>query len=130
MGKVIKYEDFEVWNKGHLLALSVYSISNENENLHRDLDLKNEMRVSTLSIITDLAECFKRDSNNQFNHFLSCTKGSLARLESQTMLAKKLDYLTHFEYDILNRQILEVRVLLENLKKHNQKSTLSNQSGK
>lgn len=121
MGKIIKYEDFEVWNKGHLLALSVYSISNDNENLFKDLTLKNEMRVNTLSIITNLAECFKRESKNKFNHYLGCTKGALARLKSQIIRANDRNYLTQFEFDILNRQITEVAALLELLKKSNSK---------
>jgi len=122
MGKIIKYEDFEVWNKGHLLALSVYSISNDNENLFKDLTLKNEMRVNTLSIITNLAECFKRESKSKFSRYLGATKGSLAKLKSQIIKANEMNYLTPFEFDILNRQITEVAALLELLKMENSKS--------
>lgn len=119
MVKVIKYDDFEVWNKGHLLALAVYSISNENENLFKNLALKNDMRLSTLGIITNLAESFKRESKRQFNFFLNRTKGSLARLKSQIIRAYDSKCLTRFEYDILIRQLMEVESLVESLKKSN-----------
>ena len=63
--------------------------------------LTNQMRRAAVSIVSNIAEGFRRQHNNEFKQFLHITLGSCAELETQATIAKDLNYINEQTEDML-----------------------------
>lgn len=90
--KVKCYEELIVWQKAMLLAKLVYRIQKQlpKEEVY---GLGDQMRRAVVSIPSNIAEGFGRESDKEFKHFLSIARGSLFEVKTQLQLAESLEYL-------------------------------------
>jgi four helix bundle protein len=86
------YRDLDVWKKSIDLVKHIYLITQEfpKEELH---GLVNQMRRSAISIPSNIAEGKTRQHVNEYIQFLYIALGSCAELETQIVIATKLEYL-------------------------------------
>ena len=91
--KVKRYEDLVVWEKAMLLAKMVYGLQKQlpKEEIY---GLGDQIRRAVVSIPSNIAEGFGRDTDKEFKHFLSIARGSLFETTTQLQLAESLGYLT------------------------------------
>jgi len=89
--KVKCYEELIVWQKAMLLAKLVYRIQKQlpKEEVY---GLGDQMRRAVVSIPSNIAEGFGRESDKEFKHFLSISRGSLFEVKTQLQLAESLGY--------------------------------------
>lgn len=99
------FEELEVWKLGMDLCTSVYSITNQ-EFFAKDFGLKDQIRRCSVSIPSNIAEGFERDSKNQFIYFLTIAKGSCGELKTQLLIAKQLNYIDQLTYERMNEKTL------------------------
>lgn len=92
MGKIEEFEDLIVWKKAMELCDEIFAIINNTE-LSRDFGLRDQMNRSSISIPSNIAEGFERDSNRQFAFFLKIAKGSAGEIRTQLHLARKRKYI-------------------------------------
>ncbi len=84
-----RFEDLEVWQKAYRLATEVYkSFSN-----FKDFGFMDQITRSSLSIPSNIAEGFERNTNREFIHFLYVAKGSCGELRTQLYLAVDIGYI-------------------------------------
>ena len=90
---VKRYEDLVVWQKAMLLAKRVYCVQKQlpKEEIY---GLGDQIRRAAVSIPSNIAEGFGRDTDKEFKHFLSIARGSLFETKTQLQLAENLGYLT------------------------------------
>ena len=90
--KVKSYEELIVWQKAMLLAKMVYGFQKQ---LPKEevFVLGDQMRRAVVSIPSNIAEGFGRESDKEFKHFLSVARGSLFETKTQMQLAVELQYL-------------------------------------
>ena len=69
------FEELEIWKLARDLTNQVYSVSG-NGNFSKDFVLRDQIRRSTVSIMSNIAEGFERGGNPEFVQFLSIAKGS------------------------------------------------------
>ena len=95
------YKELEVWKKSMDLVEICYKITNDfpKEELY---GLTNQIRRAAVSIPSNIAEGQSRWSTKEFLRFLSIAKGSLSELETQLIVAQRLNYISE---DILNKVI-------------------------
>ena len=74
----------DVWKRGSDLAVSVYKLSDKGD-LSRDFGLKDQIRRASVSISSNIAEGFERNSKAEFRRFALIAKGSCGELRSQLM---------------------------------------------
>ncbi len=86
MAKVSKFEDLEVWKESMRLAVSIYELIQDS----RNYALKDQMLRSSISVPSNIAEGFERDSNKEYIRFLVIAKGSIAELRTQLYLLKEI----------------------------------------
>ncbi len=107
MAKIEKFEDIIAWQKALELSTLVYKMTNKDK-FSKDFGLKDQIRRASVSVVSNIAEGFERESNNQFIYFLIIAKGSAGELRSQIYIAKNQDYITKEEFEILNNKVIEV----------------------
>lgn len=85
------YRDLNVWGKAMDLAESVSTVSRTwpKEELY---GLTSQIRRAAVSIPSNIAEGHGRVSTKEYLHHLSIARGSLLELETQMLLAERLNY--------------------------------------
>jgi four helix bundle protein len=87
------FRDLRMWQQAIELALSVYRFS-EAFPKHEVYGLSQQMRRAAVSVASNIAEGKGHRSDKEFRHFLFHARGSLMELETQILLAGKLQYLS------------------------------------
>lgn len=98
--KIEKFEDLQVWKEGMQLTTQIYtSLVNCN-----DFGLRNQMQRAAVSIPSNIAEGYERNSNKEFIQHLFISKGSCAELRTQIYLAIKIGILN----ESMGNELLEL----------------------
>ncbi|MDQ3005300.1 MAG: four helix bundle protein [Chloroflexota bacterium] len=110
------FRQLKVWEKSHLLALAIYKATKEfpKEELY---GLTSQIRRSSMSIPTNIAEGCGRNTDADFARFLQMAMGSASETEYQLLLSLDLGFLNKEQYDKLNPDVTEVKRMLASLLK-------------
>jgi four helix bundle protein len=108
------HRDLEVWKEGIALAKLVYE---ESRHLPKDelFGLTSQMRRAAVSVPSNVAEGAARGTLKEFRHYLFVSRGSLAELETLTIIAHNAGYLSEEAKVGLRQQISYVSSLLQGL---------------
>lgn len=90
MERVRTHRDLRVWQECLALAEAVYSTTSHFAPEER-YGLSLQIRRAAVSVLSNIAEGAARDSSRDFARFLSIARGSLAELDSQVLLALRLN---------------------------------------
>ncbi len=118
MGKFNSFEEIVSWQKARELNLEFYLISNSNVSFSKDFGLRDQMRRSSISVSSNIAEGFERETTKEFIRFLYIAKASSGEFRSQLYLAVDLNYVSDDEYERLNSKINEISKLISGLIKY------------
>lgn len=99
--KVRNYEELVAWQKAMLLSKRVYDLQ---RNLPKEemYGLGDQIRRAVISIPSNIAEGFGRESDKDFKRFLSIARWSLFETKTQLQLGELLGYF------MLDSEILEL----------------------
>jgi four helix bundle protein len=86
------HKEMLVWQRAMLLAEQVYRVTKTFPSEER-FGLVSQMRRAAVSIPSNLAEGAARRTSGEYINFLHIAHGSLAELETQAILARRLDFL-------------------------------------
>ena len=117
MGKFNSFEEINSWQKARLFNKSIYEIT-ENTNFRKDFDLVRQIRRASISISSNIAEGFERNTDKEFIYFLYVAKASAGEVRSQLYLALDLNYISVTEFDALYLNITEISKLLSGFIKY------------
>ena len=92
------FEEIEAWQKARLLTKTIYALTSTS-NFSKDYFLRDHVRKTAVSVLSNIAERFDRGGNKEFIQFLSIAKGSLAELKSQLYVAVDVGYLNSGEFE-------------------------------
>jgi len=81
--KIEKFEDLNVWKESMRLAIEIYRVLDGCKNY----GLRDQLQRSAISIPSNIAEGFERQSNKEFIQFLYIAKASCGELRTQLYLA-------------------------------------------
>jgi len=87
----MRFEDLQVWRKAAKLCSEIYRGL---RNIY-DFIFKNQITKSALSISSNIAEGFERDSDKECLRFLIYAKGSCGELRSQIYIGMKIGYISN-----------------------------------
>ena len=107
MATILKFEDIIAWQKALELSDLIYSHSNK-EKFSKDFGLRDQMRKASISVVSNIAEGFEREGNNQFIYFLLIAKASAGELRAQLYIASNQNYISMNEFEIINQKVTEV----------------------
>ena len=92
MATVKTYRDLEVWQKAMAFVEDVYKAVKTFPR-EEQYGLSDQIRRAAVSIPSNIAEGFGRDTPKEFAHFLSIARGSLYEVMTQLEIASRLGYL-------------------------------------
>ena len=112
-----RFEEMDVWKKACQLTCSVYEITRDGE-AAKDFAFRDQVRRAALSIASNIAEGFERDTDKQFVQMLWVAKGSSGELRTQLYIAKRLGYIDPGRMQELVAQAEEISRMIAGLIKH------------
>lgn len=93
MSEIIKsHKDLDIWKNSIDLVIKTYMLTKAFPEDER-FGLINQMRRASISIPSNIAEGAARKTYKEFINFLFISTGSLSELETQFIIAHKLNYI-------------------------------------
>lgn len=92
------FKDAIVWQKGYKLTLHIYECTKVFPK-SEEFALKSQLRRAAVSVISNVAEGFKRRGNKEKLFFYRVSESSLEETKCQMLLAKDLSYIEDGEYE-------------------------------
>ena len=85
------YRDLLVWQKAMDLTIEIYRFSSDFPK-SEVYGLASQLRRAGVSVPSNIAEGYGRGSRKEYVQFLCISQGSLKELETQVILAQRLNY--------------------------------------
>lgn len=108
--KIKSFTDLNAWKEGHKLVLEIYKIT-KNFPKEELFGLTNQIRRAAVSITSNIAEAFSRQSFKEKAQFYCIAKGSLTELQNQLLIAKDIGYLDSNKF----KEIAELTIIIHKL---------------
>jgi four helix bundle protein len=110
------FRDLVAWQRAMDLCVQVYRVTKQ---LPREetYGLTNQIRRASVSIPSNIAEGQGRGGDREWFQFLRIAYGSLREVETQTMIAGRLGYISEADVDGLLETAAEVGRLINGLLK-------------
>ena len=109
-----RFTDLRVWQDAHQLVLFIYKVTRV---FPKDelFGLTSQMRRAGVSITSNIAEGFVRQTRNDKINFYTMALASLSELRSQILIARDLTYLSQEIYIEFEQQTDNISKMLTGL---------------
>ena len=105
------HKDLDVWKLGVDLVLQVY-VTTKGFPKEESYGITSQLRRSAVSIPSNIAEGYARESKKELIHYLYISLGSLSKLETQLIISIKLGYIKDEskldDVEIIRRMLLNL----------------------
>lgn len=108
------FTDLKTWQEGHVLVIEVFRITKDFPS--REMySLVDQMRRCSVSITSNIAEGFGRQTYKEKLQFYFIAQGSLTELKNQLLIARDVGYLKNTNYNSILEKSNGVHQLLQGL---------------
>jgi len=114
--KIKSFTDLIAWREAHKLVLSVYKATKSFPK-EEMFCLTSQIRRAVISISSNIAEGFSRNSVKDKCQFYTIALGSLTELQNQLLIGRDLKYLAENDFQNVAQQTVRVSKLISGLKK-------------
>ena len=114
--KIESYKDLVVWQKGIELVNELYSVT-KGFPKEEMFGLTNQIRRAAISVPSNIAEGWGRNSTKNYIQFIRISVGSLYEIETQLVIANNQNYITNQIKSALSEKIDELGKMLNTLLK-------------
>ena len=108
------YKDLIVWQKAMQMTEMVYSMVKKLPK-EETYALSDQMRRAAVSIPSNIAEGYGRNSKKEYIQFLSIAKGSGYELETQMILTIRIGYVTEQEILPIMNLLTEIGKIINSM---------------
>jgi len=114
--KIQSFTDLHAWKEGHKVVLMVYQLTKKfpREEMFR---LVSQICRAVVSITSNIAEGFSRNSSREKSQFYAISLGSLTEVKNQLLIARDLHYISSEEFHLVANQTVRVNKLIHGLMK-------------
>jgi four helix bundle protein len=92
MARIERFEEIKAWQIARELVKAVYTLT-RNGAFAKDFGLRDNIQRAAVSVMSNIAEGFERNSKKEFVHFLYIARGSAGEVRSQLYVASDLGYM-------------------------------------
>jgi len=114
--KIKSFTDLNAWKEGHKLVLMVYRETKTFPKEER-FSLTDQIRRAVVSVTSNVAEGFSRNSSKEKAKFFNTAIASLTEVQNQLLIARDLAYFTKEKFNQIAGQTVIVNKLLTGLVK-------------
>jgi four helix bundle protein len=111
---VQNFEDLNVWQRSRELVKLIYELT-KNKLFKQDYSLVDQIRRSSISVLSNVAEGFERGSNREFIQFLYIAKGSCGEVRSQLYVALDQHYISEEDFSQCREFCMKISGMISNL---------------
>lgn len=122
------YKNLVVWQKAIVLVTEVYLLSKTFPGEEK-FGLVSQLNRAVVSVPTNIAEGWGRESSKNYLQFLRISRGSLMEVETLMLISKNLNYINAEKHKIISDRIEEVGKILQGLIKSVQQKNLITDNG-
>jgi four helix bundle protein len=105
------FRQLQIWQRSHQLTLQIYRIT-QGFPAEERYGLISQMRRSSSSVPTNIAEGCGRNTDADFARFLDHSMGSASELEYQLILSHDLGYLPSDQFEKTATELTEIKRML------------------
>lgn len=108
------FTDLNAWKEGHKLVLMIYNVAKlfPKEEM---FGLISQMRRCAVSITSNIAEGFSRQSYKEKVQFYSVAQGSVTELQNQLLVARDVGFLGKEKFQEIALQSVTVHKIINGL---------------
>lgn len=111
------FEKLEVWKDSINLTVLIYNHTKAFPDEEK-FGLTSQMRRSSVSISSNIAEGISRSTNKDKTHFINIAYSSTMELLNQSIISEKLNYISNKNYVNIRLKIEAISNKLNALRKH------------
>lgn len=113
-GKIKSFTDLNCWKEGHKLVTSVYTVTQlfPKEEIY---GLTNQIRRCAISITSNIAEGFSRNSYKEKVQFYTIALGSITEFQNQLLVAKDVGYISKESFQSLASRSVVIHKIVNGL---------------
>jgi len=108
------FQKLVVWQKAKDLAVNIYKLT-DSGNFKKDFGLKDQIRRSSVSIPSNIAEGDELGSDKQSIRYFYIAKGSTAELMTQLIISHEIGYIDDKTRDSLVNECNVISIMLARL---------------
>jgi four helix bundle protein len=108
------YRELLVWQRAIETALAVYELTSSFPKGER-FGLTNQLRRASVSVPSNIAEGYGRNTKGEYKQFLGIARGSNLEVQTQLTLAIRLHFGVPEDYKIAESLSVEVERMLNSL---------------
>lgn len=112
--KIKSFTDLDAWKEGHKLVLLVYKTIKTLPSEER-FGLVDQLRRAVVSITSNIAEGFSRNSSKEKIQFFRMALGSLTEVQNQLLIIRDLAYIKEEAFQGIAQQTIRVNKLINGL---------------
>ena len=116
--KIKSFTDLYVWKEAHKLVIMIYKVTKIFPK-EEQFGLTNQIRRVAVSVTSNIAEGFSRNTFKDKTQFYSIALGSLTETQNQLLIARDIGYIENKIFQELGNQTVTVSKLCNGLLKSN-----------
>lgn len=101
----------DVWRRSKKLAVDIYGILNK----CKDYGFKDQITRAAVSVPSNIAEGYERNSKKDFSNYLRIARGSCAELRTQLYIGQEIGLIEDNIAERLQQEALEISKMLQGL---------------
>lgn len=110
------YRELKIWQNAIDLSEKIYSITKFFPDDEK-FGLISQLKRASVSVASNIAEGTSRNSDKEFNYFLSMSLGSLFEMETQLEIAYRISYVSNEVLLEINNEIKQLIKMIMNFRK-------------
>jgi len=108
------HKQLKVWQRAIELVTEIYKVTDSFPK-KEEFGLTAQLRRAAVSVPSNISEGLTRKSSKDKLHFLNIAQSSLSEIDCQTEIAIRLSYLDQETYEKVEKDLVEVQMLLSGL---------------
>ena len=112
--KIQSFTDLNAWKEGHQLVLTIYAITKKFPK-SETFGLSAQMRRCSVSITSNIAEGFSRQSYKEKTQFYSIALGSTTELQNQLLIANDIKYIAPKDFQKIFERTIKTHKIINGL---------------
>lgn len=112
--KIKSFTDLNAWKTGYKLVLMIYKITDKFPK-EEQFGLVSQLRRAAVSLTSNIAEGFSRNSYKEKLQFYSTALGSTTEIQNQLLVTKDIGYISKEAFEEIADQTIIVNKLINGL---------------